>query len=342
MQPELPGLTVPDRFHSAAALIEVQLDTVHTRPGEYAGSVVIAAEGVPSPVNVPIRYRVTPLEVTLAPKQIDLGTLGPGEKAATTLRVSTQPAGGRLSGTATLAPAVEGLRVTRTLAGAEAELDVAVEAHGLMPGRRYRSVVTLETNVGVFRVPVRFRVTMPWRVVGTHAVHGVLVCAIGAVLSRGAIGTAVGTSGWLSELPAQPGALFVSSTCAVLAWLGIAVATRRVRKALGAPLASWSGVKWLLGGLVLACAGFLSLVSGLGLGLILALDRMGMALLGALPPPVAWAVVAAALGLMYGAAPGLIKAGRPRLGTTLHWLAVLATLALAVWGWATELPVAVQ
>ena len=36
--------------------------------------------------------------------------------------------------------------------------------------------------------------------------------------------------------------------------------------------------------------------------------------------------------LKFTAAPGLVKAGSPRLGTILHWLAVLFTAGIAAWG----------
>lgn len=333
VQPVLPGLSVPATLPSASARLEVALDTVETPPGEYSGQLSIQIEGVPTPVSVPVRYRVLPLTVTVEPKVLELGTLRAGEKTAAALRVSTQPTGGRLAGMAALSRFAEGVSVTPTLAGPAPELQVTVDTRHLQAGSTYRTEVKLTTNAGTFTVPVRFRVGIPWKLVTAPAVRGALTWGAGLGLGRLALALSLGPHTWLDVGNVRPDGILAAWVLVWAAWLAIALSTRRLRQVLGAPLASWTGFKWLLGSTLLGCGGLLLLLGGLGMGLIVALDRLGHSLWPAAGPLTTWAVLGAALGLLYGSAPGLVRAGRPRTGTTLHWVAVAITLGLGAWGW---------
>jgi len=333
VQPALPGLAVPASLPSATARLEVALDTVETPPGEYSGQVIISAEGVPNPVTVPVRFRVLPLSVAVEPKSLDFGTLRAGEKTSAGLRVSTQPVGGRLAGTAALSRFAEGMSVTPTLAGPSPELQVTVDTRNLQAGSTYRTEVRLATNAGTFTVPVRVRVGIPWANVASPAVTGALTWGAGLTLVRLTLALSVGSQAWI-DVGGQPLQRLPGTWVLVWGvWLAIALSTRRLRRTLGAPLASWSGVKWLLASAFLACGGLLLLLGGLGMGLAVALDRMGRTLLPTASPLAGWALLGALLGLLYGAAPGLVRAGRPQTGAALHWIAVAMTLCLGAWGW---------
>ncbi|MGV3719418.1 MAG: protein kinase domain-containing protein [Actinomycetota bacterium] len=330
VHPPLPGVSVPREFHSAAARIEVDLDTVHTDPGEYSGQIIISPEGVPSQPRVPLRYRVLALEVSVEPKRVDLGALRAGDKATAALRVTTRPAGGRLVGTATLSRFAEGVSVTPTLSGSAPEIQVAVDTRSLPAGQTYRSDVLLKTNAGTYSVPIRFRITLPWGTVASQAIRGALLWGLGLGIGRAAIGMAVGAGVWMAQSPVRPESLLPAWAVALGVWLGVATETARVRRALGRRLASWAGLRWLLGGFLLGCAGLLVMLAGLGMGLITALDRIGQGLLPLPLPVAAWAGLGALVGTLFGSALGLIRAGRPSAGVSLHWAAIVILLLLGM------------
>jgi hypothetical protein len=225
--------------------------------------------------------------------------------------------------------------VTPTLSGTAPEIQLSVDTRALPAGQLFRADLLLETNAGTFTLPVRFRVSFPWRPVVVASLRGAAAWAAGLGLGRLAIALAVGPQTWLAQSPTHPGTLAPVWLVVLGIWIALGVSTGGVRRALGARMNTWAGVKWLLLSLALGCSGLLVVLSGLGTGLLSALDRLGQALLAPLLPVGAWIVFGAVLGLLFGAAPGLIRAGRPRTGVALHWLSVGITLILAAWGWLT-------
>ncbi|MCC2672882.1 MAG: hypothetical protein K0Q72_5354, partial [Armatimonadetes bacterium] len=244
-------------------------------------------------------------------------------------------AGGRLAGTARLSRFTEGVAVTPTLSGAAPEVQLSVDTRSLPAGQTFRADLLLETNAGTFTLPVRFRVALPWRPVVSGALRGAAAWGVGLGLGRLALALAVGPQTWLSQSPTRPEGLAAAWLVVIGVWAAVAISTGGVRRALGARVNTWAGVKWLLLSLGLGCSGLLVVLSGLGTGLLWALDRIGQSLLAPLLPVGAWVVLGVVLGLGYGSASGMIRAGRPRTGVALHWLSVGITLLLAIWGWLT-------
>src|SRR5207237_9409128 len=104
LQPPLPGISAPARFESHNALIEIRLDARTVPPGAYRGSLLLQAEGVPTPCQIPLQFRVVPLIVEVEPPALVSGTLRHGERFVASLRLTAQPAGGRLTGSAAFDP----------------------------------------------------------------------------------------------------------------------------------------------------------------------------------------------------------------------------------------------
>jgi serine/threonine protein kinase len=326
----LRGVSVTGRFDSANAAIEVRVDTLNLPPGAHAGSIVVSPEGTPAPLRIPVSFEVLPLQVSIEPGAVDLGKVPYGDEAATSIWVTSAPPGGRLSGTASLKPFIPGARITSSILGPEATLEVALDTRGLESGKRYETEVQIETNAGAFRVPVRFRVGTQWGPVALLAGRAALVVGAGAATARMAI-LAVFGGAWVLT-PRQDSPSVVAASVFALLLLAAAVSLNpRVRAIVGR-----LGRFWPLALLGLCCCSapaFLGLPYA-GMWLILALDTLGLpwSLLG-LPPAAAWGLNGVLFGILFGAASALGKAGRINGQRVLSVNAIILMVALALWGW---------
>ncbi|MEO0557406.1 MAG: hypothetical protein AAF170_04395 [Bacteroidota bacterium] len=162
------GLHAPDRFAVLQDEIEIELATLHVPPGDYQGEIVIHPEGGEA-VRVPVSYTVAKLEVAVNPQSIDWGVLpyNHERKAHVTLRSLTP--GGRLIGTARLAPEHEGLTLNGAIDGERNAFQLTLNTASFRAGELYMGSIHAETNSGVFSVPVRFSIELAWKRVAAWA-----------------------------------------------------------------------------------------------------------------------------------------------------------------------------
>ena len=162
------GLHAPERFAVLQDEVDIELATIHVPPGDYQGELVIHPEGG-EPVHVPISYTVAKLDVTVNPQSIDWGTLpyNHERKAHVTLRSLTP--GGRLIGTARLAPEHEGLTLNGAIDGERNAFQLTLNTASFRAGELYMGSIHAETNSGVFSVPVRFSIELAWKRVAMWA-----------------------------------------------------------------------------------------------------------------------------------------------------------------------------
>jgi hypothetical protein len=220
----LPGLEAPDGFEITHSKVELQLDTLHVDPGTYEGKVVVAPEGG-AEVPVPVRYRVTPLEIELTPPKLALGSIAHGKGTNSTLQVTSTPSEGRLVGTASLDPPVEGMQLSGELDGSASTLDLAVDTAELQAGSTYETSVRMNTNAGKIDVPVSLQVTLDWLTVGgwtagLAAIGGGLMWLIRYLLADAApiLGEWFLSFSWEAQGPATLLCILVFLTVGVVAW----------------------------------------------------------------------------------------------------------------------------
>jgi serine/threonine protein kinase len=328
LEPALPGLKAPPEWDGAAA-IDLELDTLQTPPGRYSGELVIQAEGLPSAVRIPLRYEVVPLQVTVEPDALDLGVIPHGTRAKGTIRLSTSPPGGRLSGSAALSPFVAGVELSPSFSGPAPAVTLTVASGALEAGRRYELETRLHTNAGHFQVPVRFRVAVPWAAIARQGVLGGAAVGLYAAALRAWIHMVTGpASAWILDFSAGEGVRWIL-TVGFLAPLALALFRGGV--------SPWrSCLALMLLATVLGC--LLGPAKLLLTSLLLGLEYAALAWgrVGAMPE-LAWGINGALLGLLNGVATALARTGHFRARkiafvVSVAMLVVLATVGVATHG----------
>jgi hypothetical protein len=201
----LPGLSHMKDFDGANSEIQIEIDTLHLSPGHYAGTIIVQGEGLPKPCIIPIEYDVLELSVSIEPYELDLGAIPHGKTRGLSVRVSAGPSGGRLLGTASFESERLGLTANGMLDGELCELNVSVDTSLLEAGRKYRTNLALNTNAGVFALPVQFQTQIRWDVVvlwtlGVAALVGLLM-----FLSRYALASAgYILASWVTSYGSEP------------------------------------------------------------------------------------------------------------------------------------------
>ncbi|HVF11313.1 MAG TPA: serine/threonine-protein kinase [Abditibacteriaceae bacterium] len=179
----LPGLTYPPHFQGNDLTLDVTLDTHRVANGSYAGVLRVATEAVS--INVPISYVVRPLELTVEPASLDFGPVLVGKRITDMLRVySIQPTEGQPRGTIYAGASLQGLVVPSRFEG-DAPVEIAVDA--ALPGavaNMYEGSLQIDTNGGRFRVPIRYRITLPPSRVLSLVCGSALLGALGGTLLR--------------------------------------------------------------------------------------------------------------------------------------------------------------
>jgi hypothetical protein len=176
VEPKMPGLTTSTAFDGAESVIEVSLNTLAVEPGSYSGKIIIRSEGVPTPLEIPLHYVVAPLKVEVNPSGLDFGKILHGTSRAMPVSISCQQ-GGRLVGhIKSLEPNIAGLSVTGGLEGAVNQLIVAVDTARLQSWKSFNLTLTLKTNVGELKIPIKFKTSLPWihLVIGKTVGYGLL------------------------------------------------------------------------------------------------------------------------------------------------------------------------
>ena len=177
-----PGLRIQPTFEGNDNLLEVTLDTGRVPVGEYSGAILIATEI--ETIRIPVAYKIEPLQLYVEPDALDFGIIRVGKREAKTLRVRPQKLtahGGRPRGTMYAGPSLKGVKVPERFEGSEpVEIIVDAGASGAV-AQMYQGVLQLDTNGGRFRVPISYRIALPFdRVLGL----------IGGTMLTGALGGA--------------------------------------------------------------------------------------------------------------------------------------------------------
>lgn len=158
---DVPGVRVSPAFADDAlgprAAVEVEVDTTHAAPGDYATHVLVEPAGGTA-VAVPLRFGVQPLTLRTDHPALDLGAVPLGGTRGGAIRLLVSPRGGRVAGTVALAQPHPGVTLSGGVGDEGGLAQVAVDARLTGPGVRYRSEVVFDTNAGVVRVPVSFTV----------------------------------------------------------------------------------------------------------------------------------------------------------------------------------------
>ncbi|MFL6211551.1 MAG: hypothetical protein ACJ74W_22065 [Pyrinomonadaceae bacterium] len=251
VEPKLPGLKCASTFNHQTDTLELKLDTLRVAPGSYQGKLVISVEGVPTPLEVPVRFIVRPLEVRVEPSAVELGTIMHGTKCSVAVKVTCAPAGGRVVSTSQkLEPAVKGVSVTGELKGAADELRITVDTAQLQTGTNYKTSYIVETNIGTLRIPIRFKTSLFWKWIVLWRTLGYSL-GTGAVmfLCRYLLRSAGGLDGWFYSYENDVGTIIATGAFGAVVTGALVLAfrnSRLVRKLLRHKLLSRAAAKKLL------------------------------------------------------------------------------------------------
>lgn len=232
LEHDFPGLGVSRTFTDDAAglgaSIAVTLDTLDAPPGDYATRVIIEPEGG-APLAVPVRYAVVPLTLTPDRAAIDFGTIPSGQTRSATVRVTVSPNGGRLAGVVRLGAPHAGVTLDGAVREDGSDARFTVDSRATGPGVRYQSELRFETNAGVVRVPVTFRVRSTGTEVRLWAGVLAIIGGIGMWLTRQ---LAVAGADWHLTYPGWSHGASLAAAGTVVAVLGFAArgVVRRFRK----------------------------------------------------------------------------------------------------------------
>ena len=190
LTPPLPGVRVSHGFADDPAgrggAVEVALDTTYDAPGDYATELLVEPDGG-EPVTIPIRYTVLPLTLTVDRPTLDLGMIPLGQTRTATVRLVASPPGGRLVGTATLGAERAGVVLTGGVQEAGGIAQLAVDSRVTGPGVQYQSEIRFETNAGIVRVPISFRVRRASTEIGRWAAGIAALGGVGMLVARRAL-----------------------------------------------------------------------------------------------------------------------------------------------------------
>ena len=176
----LPGLKFPTEFQGNLEDLELELDTNRVPVGAYASHLAINTDaGI---TRVPVSYSVVPLELQVEPDALDFGSIQIGKKMMMALSVApTDARGGTPRGTVYVGPSLIGASAPDRFEGAEAFAVFVDASSPAVVARLYEGLLQLDTNGGRLRVPVRYRITLPF---------ATLAGLIGQSVAWGAVGGA--------------------------------------------------------------------------------------------------------------------------------------------------------
>jgi hypothetical protein len=338
LEPPIAGLSVPAAFDTTAGNsgLEIRLDTLRVSPGEHRSTLVLRAEGLAAPVQVPVQFRVEPLEVTVEPAKLDLGRIPAGGTAFSQIRLEAKPPEGRLVGSVDVKPAIPGVKAVGEINGSAAALEVTVDTARLEMGRDYATEAVIQTHSGTFRVPVRFRVATRWGAVLRDTLWGAASTAVPLLLFRLLIGQMTGW-GWLHALPGDVNLLVAAWGFGLAALVRLGLLARRTLTASRTKASARTGCVRPLAWTATIAAG-LATLPWMGTGWVAGLEALGQGwrALG-LGPVAAWGLTGALLGLVHGLGTAMLRAGRPALGRWLNWAVIAGFVLLGILGWSGAL-----
>ncbi len=202
----LPGVSLPDKFDSSTdKTLDIQLDTIEFKPGNYYGYIVIQLEGISQPCRIPLHYKVNELHVRREPPVLNLGDISHGRHSLIdVLKVTCEPSNGRLKGTVLTEKTL--IEVTpSSFEGSSLEFSVTVDTTSLEAGL-YQDMISLKTNNGEYQVPVRFIKPLRWDIItkftaGISLATGFVMSLIRFLLGKG-LSTAL-DAGWVLSYPSE-------------------------------------------------------------------------------------------------------------------------------------------
>jgi hypothetical protein len=118
---------------------------------------------------VPVSYTVAKLDVAVNPQSIDWGTLPYNHERKVHVTLRSLTPGGRLIGTARIAPEHEGLTLNGAIDGERNAFQLTLNTASFRAGELYVGSIHAETNSGIFTVPVRFSIELAWKRVALWA-----------------------------------------------------------------------------------------------------------------------------------------------------------------------------
>lgn len=183
----LPGLQLPREWEGNDEEIAIVLDTSRITNGDYRGQILVRLAGAPEQAvaaRVPVFFSVQALNLRVEPSSIDFGTVAIGARARVEVCVRpVQSTLGRPRGTFYVSRDLGAVQVPDRFEGTEAwpiEIDGTRED---AVARRYEGTVSIDTNGGRLRLPVRYSLSLPfWRaawMVLAAALIGGLVAGFG-------------------------------------------------------------------------------------------------------------------------------------------------------------------
>jgi hypothetical protein len=170
----------PTEFQGNLHDLELELDTNRVPVGAYSSHLAINTDaGV---MRVPVSYSVVPLELEATPETLDFGSIQVGKKMMMALVVApTDARGGTPRGTVYVGPSLLGASAPDRFEGTEPFAVVVDASSPAVVARQYEGLLQLDTNGGRLRVPVRYRITLPF---------STLADLIGQSVGWGAVGGA--------------------------------------------------------------------------------------------------------------------------------------------------------
>jgi hypothetical protein len=202
----LPGVTLPDEFDSSTdKTLDIQLDTIAVKPGNYYGYIVIQLEGISQPCRIPLHYKVNELKIHKAPPVLNLGEISHGiHSLVDVLKVTCEPSNGRLKGTVSTEKTL--LEVTpSSFEGSSVEFSVTVDTTSLEAGL-YQDMISLKTNNGEYQVPVCFIKPLRWDIISKLTARISLATGLVMSLIRFLLGIFLSTgldTGWVLSYPPE-------------------------------------------------------------------------------------------------------------------------------------------
>lgn len=164
INPNLPGLSVPEQFDSSTdTTFDINFDALEVEPGDYQGSIFIFLKQIEYTCRIPISYKITKLNIS-KPEKLDLGVLSHGRHSFTrTLIITCESSGGRLKGIASTK--MNEIEIKQhSLEGKSLEFSLTIDTTNLEAGN-YNPEITIKTNTGKFKVPIYFKKSLNWDII---------------------------------------------------------------------------------------------------------------------------------------------------------------------------------
>jgi serine/threonine protein kinase len=165
IQPPIGGITTSATFDGSYSQIEVSLDLAQVSAGSYRAELLVQPDGVPSVLKVPIQLEVLPLRVRVSPESCNLGRLSFGTKTQIEVKLTNSDPGGRIVGQASLTPTIRGAACTTKIDGESPSISVSIDTGTIETGKHCSLTLQMNTNGGIFKVPINFSTSIPWATV---------------------------------------------------------------------------------------------------------------------------------------------------------------------------------